>query len=149
MMRGLPTRCPSALTGRYDALREVRLSPSTQSASPFIPISLQIRFGVPESSEEHSSSGMGKGAKAQRDLFTRPHLKCAPEPFVFRCIGSDANGHGGLQGCGSLRIPHCLDSQPYAPAALCSRETLFSCFWYSFLLVAESTSGPSADGRSR
>jgi hypothetical protein len=28
-----------------------------------------------------------------------------------------------------------------------SPETLFSCFWYSFLLEAESTPGPSVAGR--
>jgi hypothetical protein len=43
-----------------------------------------------------------------------------------------------------LRIPHCLDNRltdggkiakPYAPSALYSPETLFLCFWYSFLLI--------------
>jgi hypothetical protein len=51
-------------------------------------------------------------------------------------------GHGGLLGCEMLRIPHCVDRwqqgcQPYTPASLYSPETLFFCFWYSFLLEAE------------
>jgi hypothetical protein len=31
--------------------------------------------------------------------------------------------------------------QPYTPAALYSPETIFLCFWYSFLLEAEKTQG--------
>jgi hypothetical protein len=38
--------------------------------------------------------------------------------------------------------------QPYAPAALYSPETFF-CFWYSLLLEAEWTPGPSAAERIR
>jgi hypothetical protein len=34
-----------------------------------------------------------------------------------------------------------------APAALYFPETLFFCFWYSFLLQAEYIPGPSAVGR--
>jgi hypothetical protein len=55
-------------------------------------------------------------------------------------------GLGGLQDCGMLKLPHCLDNrltdggkgcQPEAPAALYTPETsLFFCFWYSFLLEA-------------
>jgi hypothetical protein len=37
--------------------------------------------------------------------------------------------------------------QPYAPAALCSPDTLLFCFWYSVLLEAESTPGPSGARR--
>jgi hypothetical protein len=37
---------------------------------------------------------------------------------------SKQSAHRWRQGC-----------EPYAPAALCSPETLFFCFWYSFLLV--------------
>jgi hypothetical protein len=39
--------------------------------------------------------------------------------------------------------------QPYSPAALYPPETLFFCFWYSFLLEAEWTPGPSAAGSIR
>jgi hypothetical protein len=40
--------------------------------------------------------------------------------------------------------------QPYAPTALYSPETLlFLRFWYSFLLEAEYTPGPSAAERIR
>jgi hypothetical protein len=41
------------------------------------------------------------------------------------------------------------DCQSYGPAALYSPETLFFRFWYSFLLEAERTPGPSAAGRIR
>jgi hypothetical protein len=37
----------------------------------------------------------------------------------------------------------------YAPATLNSLETLFSYFWYSCLLEAEWTPGPSVAGRIR
>jgi hypothetical protein len=52
-------------------------------------------------------------------------------------------GRGGLQGCKMLRIPHCLDNRltnggkvvsPTHRPLLYSPETLFLCFWYSFLL---------------
>jgi hypothetical protein len=39
--------------------------------------------------------------------------------------------------------------QPYALAALYSPETVFLCFWYSFLLEAEWNPGSSAVGRIR
>jgi hypothetical protein len=67
-------------------------------------------------------------------------------------------GRGGLQSCEMLRIPHYLDDQltdggkvvrPYAPAALYSPETLFACFWYSFLLKDVKIVGPSVAGRIR
>jgi hypothetical protein len=55
-------------------------------------------------------------------------------------------GDGGLYGCKMLRTPHGLDnrltdggkvfSRMHRPQ-LYSPETLFLCFWYSFLLEAE------------
>jgi hypothetical protein len=60
---------------------------------------------------------------------------------------------GGPYGCESLRLPHFLDNrltdggvcQPYMPEILYPHEDS----WYSFLLEAESTPGPSATGRVR
>jgi hypothetical protein len=59
-------------------------------------------------------------------------------------------GCGGLQSCKMLRIPHCLDnrltdggkvvSSTHQPL-LYSPETLFLCFWYSFLLEADKPQG--------
>jgi hypothetical protein len=55
-------------------------------------------------------------------------------------------GRRGLSGCKMLRIPHCLDNRltnggmvvsPTHRPLLYSPETLFLCFWYSFLLEAE------------
>jgi hypothetical protein len=52
-----------------------------------------------------------------------------------------------------LRIPHCIDNgltdggkvvSPTHRPLLYSPETLFLFFWYSFLLEAELTPGPSA-----
>jgi hypothetical protein len=52
----------------------------------------------------------------------------------------------GLSGCKMLKIPHCLDNRltdggkvvsPTIRPLLYSPETLFLCFWYSFLLEAE------------
>jgi hypothetical protein len=43
-----------------------------------------------------------------------------------------------------------LGCQPYAPGrALHPRNIFFFCFWYSFMLQAEQTLGPSAAGRDR
>jgi hypothetical protein len=57
-----------------------------------------------------------------------------------------------------LRISHCLDSRLTdggkvvnltQTAALCSPDSLYFCFWYSFLLEAEWTLGPIVVGRIR
>jgi hypothetical protein len=53
---------------------------------------------------------------------------------------------GGPEGSRKLRLPDYMitaqdDGQPYAPAAFTPRK----CSWYSFLLEAESTSGPLRD----
>jgi hypothetical protein len=55
------------------------------------------------------------------------------DPTLYR-----QSAHKWWQGC-----------QPYIPAALNSSETLFLCFWYSFLLQVELTPGPSVAGRIR
>jgi hypothetical protein len=55
------------------------------------------------------------------------------DPTLFR-----QSTHIWRQGC-----------QLYPPAALYTPETLFFCFWYSFLLEAEQALGPSAAGRIR
>jgi hypothetical protein len=55
-------------------------------------------------------------------------------------------GCGGPYGCKMLRIPHCLDSRltdggkvvrPTHRPLLYSPESLFLCFWYSFLVEVE------------
>jgi hypothetical protein len=57
-----------------------------------------------------------------------------------------------------LRIPNCLDNWLTDGGEVVSLtrrpllyypETLLLCFWYSFLLEAEQTPGPSAVGRIR
>jgi hypothetical protein len=53
---------------------------------------------------------------------------------------------GSLYDSEMLRISH---NRSYSPAALYSPETLFFCSWYSFLLEAERTPGPSAAWRIR
>jgi hypothetical protein len=65
------------------------------------------------------------------------------------CLKSKAipvTGRGGLWGCKTLRIPHCIDNRltdggkvvsPTHRPLLYSPETLLLCFWYSFLLEAE------------
>jgi hypothetical protein len=48
---------------------------------------------------------------------------------------------GGLQGCEMSRILHCLDNRltdgGKVVSPLYPQETLYFCFWYSFLLEAE------------
>jgi hypothetical protein len=55
-------------------------------------------------------------------------------------------GRGDLQGCEMLKIPHCLDNRltdggnvvrPTQRPRSIPPETLFFCFWYSFLLEDE------------
>jgi hypothetical protein len=67
-------------------------------------------------------------------------------------------GCGGLLGCEMLRIPHCLNNRLTDGDKVVSRKHrprstpqkhLFFYFWYSFLLEAGCTPGPSAAGRIR
>jgi hypothetical protein len=61
-------------------------------------------------------------------------------------------GREGLQVCEMLRIPHCLDSRLTAVKlsasptnrALIPTNLFFFFLWYSFLLEADYTAGPSA-----
>jgi hypothetical protein len=88
------------------------------------------------------------------EMLRIPH--CLDNQLTVNCeilATCSSTGRGGLYGCEMLRIPHCLDNrikdgcqgcQPYASTALYSPGTLFFCFWYSFLLTAEWTPGPSA-----
>jgi hypothetical protein len=65
---------------------------------------------------------------------------------VNRSKAIPVTGRGGLYDCKMLRILHCLDNRlidggkvvsPTDRPLLYSPETLFLCFWYSFLLEAE------------
>jgi hypothetical protein len=52
--------------------------------------------------------------------------------------------------CNRKENPHCRDSRPTdggKVVSLYSPETLFFCFWYSFLLEAEQTPRLSLAGR--
>jgi hypothetical protein len=66
-------------------------------------------------------------------------------------------GRGGLQVCEMLMIPQCLENllkdggtvDIHMHRLCCTPQEHVFCFWYSFLLVAEKTPGPSAAGRIR
>jgi hypothetical protein len=90
--------------------------------------------------------------------FTIPSFK-ALSLFCRICLRSKSEaksksipvtGRGGLQGCKMIRIPHCLANlltdggkvvSPTQRPMLYSPETLFLCFWYSFLLEASKPQG--------
>jgi hypothetical protein len=86
-------------------------------------IFLESRFLFPETERFVCSS-----VRARQQLQVTIGLWDVKDPTFSR-----QSAHRWRRGC-----------QPYAPTALYSPETLFVCFWYSFLLEAERTAEPSA-----
>jgi hypothetical protein len=83
-----------------------------------------------------NSSGSGGGVGSSSSSSSSSSKKCKAIPVT---------GRGGPWGCKMSRIPHCLDNRltdvgkvvsPMQRPLLYSPETLFLCFWYSFLLEA-------------